>query len=368
MDAAVRDRALTLYNALCRKRDEDTATATAKCVLAPSFLPRTGTDEASAPAAEPERQRSAKSDEDTIRFLIETLAHYSPQIQRSAAESLVIIGKPAAGPLIEALASTTPLIRTRAALVLGRINDPRSVPPLKALLVGMDPGMRSAAAAALGLMGDMATIPDLTLLLGDPTEGIRIAGVKALRATGHPDAFAVLIEALRDEEYTVRAAAAEVLTGHGTTAGPTLIAALCHPARDIRKGAVTCLNAIGWEPESIEDLVHYQIAREAWIELAQAGDCALDPLRRLALTSAEEDLRMGAVITLVKIESPGAIELLITALRDKSMLIRRKAMNALINRGESARDPLVAAADSSDPDIRVTSAQVLEKIHRKTNA
>ncbi len=369
-DAAVRDRALTLYNALCRKRDEDTALAPAECVIAPSFLPRSDFAEPSAPApaAEPERQRSATSDEETIRFLIETLAHYSPQIQRSAVESLVMIGQPAAGLLIEALASPTPLIRTRAALVLGRINDPRAVPPLKALLVGMDPGMRSAAAAALGQMGDPATIPDLTLLLGDPAEGIRIAGVQALGATGHPDAFAVLIEALGDEEYTVRAAAAEVLTGHGTAAVPTLIGALCHPSRDIRKGAVTCLNAIGWEPESIEELVHYQIAREAWIELSQAGDCALDPLRRLALTSAEEDLRMGAVITLVKIESPGAIELLIEALRDKSMLIRRKAMNALIDRGESARDPLVAAADSSDPDIRVTSAQVLERLHRKTNA
>ncbi|MDD1686639.1 HEAT repeat domain-containing protein [Methanoregula sp.] len=367
-DAAVRERASTLHAVLRKKAEAEAALAPSECVIPSTSVSLPGPAGASTPTTEHETCRPVKSDGDTILFLIETLAHYSPQIQRSAAKSLITIGEPAIIPLINALASEKPQIRIPAARVLGSIGDTRAIPPLTALLDSTDTGMRRAVAEALGKIGDPGSIPDLIELLRDPSEEMRIAGARALGAIGHYEAITGLIEALCDEEYSVRAEVCDVMTRNGLIVIPSLVGALCHPSREIRRGAVSCLDTLGWEPDTIEELVYYQIACEAWVALSQAGDCALAPLHRLVLSSDEEDLRMGAVLTLVKMESPGAIDLLIEALRDKSLQVRRKAMNALVDRGESARDPLIAATTSSDPDIRSASAHVLERISRKSSA
>ena len=367
-DDAVRERACALCAALCRKAEGDATFPPAECVISSSPVPIRESAVPSVPIPVPGTHRQVKSDENTILFLIDTLAHYSTQIQLSAAKSLAAIGEPAVDLLISALTSEKALVRIRATQVLGHIGDTRAIIPLTTSLDGPDTDMRKAAAEALGQIGGPETITDLIRLLHDPAEEIRIAGARALGATGHSEAIDGLIDALCDEEYSVRAEVFDVMTRNGTIAIPALVAALCHPSREIRRGAVSCLDALGWEPETIEELVQYQIAREAWVALSQAGDCALTPIRRLVLSSAEEDLRMGAILTLVKMESPGAIDLLIEALQDKSLQIRRKAMNALVDRGESAHDPLMAAAASPNPDIRAASEKVLERISRKSSA
>jgi HEAT repeat protein len=228
--------------------------------------------------------------------------------------------------------------------------------------------MRQIAAEALGEIGDTGAIPDLIRLLEDPLEQVRKSAARALGKIGHDDTVPGLIGALTDDDYSVRAEAGDILVRMGNTAIPHLVLALTHPSRKIRRETAFCLDQLGWVPVEIPDQVHYLIAKEAWLELSGMEEAALCPLRRLVLASAEEDLRIGAILVLVKMENISAIGLLIQALRDKSFLIRHKAMNALVDKGESAISPLREAVNSDDEHIRTASEQILERINRKCSA
>jgi HEAT repeat protein len=74
---------------------------------------------------------------------------------------------------------------------------------------------------------------------------------------------------------------------------------------------------------------------------------------------------MGAIFTLAKMQNASAIEPLITALTDKDLLIRKRAMSALVDKGEAARAPLIWAASTANPELRFASEQVLEQINRR---
>jgi len=302
-----------------------------------------------------------------VDTLIDALDHDSSEVQISAAETLVAIGQPAIDPLIAALAC--PRLRTRiwAAQILGKIGDRRAVPHLVGQLDVEEPNVRQTISEALGYIGDPDAIPPLSRLLEDPAEDVQISAARALGYIGHEQAVPGLISALTDEEYSVRSVVANALIEIGSPGVPHLVSALCHSAREVRTGAAACLDQLNWESEHEPDRVNYLMAKEAWIELSRMGEAALPPLRN-ALASSDEDLRMGAILTLVKMESSCAIEPLIHALKDKNFLIRRKAMNALVDRGESARTPLIDASSSADPDFRSVSEQILERISRKSNA
>nr|WP_321349881.1 HEAT repeat domain-containing protein [uncultured Methanoregula sp.] len=283
-------------------------------------------------------------------------------------EGLPDMAGPLIGPLIDALKSPSSKTRMLAVQSLGRIGDCRAVSPLITLLGERDPIMRQIAAEALGQIGDTGAIPGLIRLLEDPFEQVRKSAASALGGIGHDDAVPGLIAALTDDDYSVRTEAGNILVRMGTLACPHLVLALVHPSRKIRRESASCLDQLGWGPEASQDRIHYLIAKEAWIELSGMEEAALPPLRRLVLASEEEDLRMGAILTLVKMENTHAIGLLIQALRDKSFLIRHKAMNALMDKGESAISPLMEATNSDDEHIRAASELILERITRRCSA
>jgi len=275
---------------------------------------------------------------------------------------------PLIGPLIDALGSPSSKTRMLAVQSLGRIGDRRAVSPLITLLGERDPVMRQIAAEALGQIGDTGAIPGLIRLLEDPFEQVRKSAAHALGGIGHDDAVPGLIAALTDDDYSVRTEAGNILVRMGSLASPHLVLALAHPSRKIRREAASCLDQLGGSPETSPDRIHYLIAKEAWIELSGMEEAALPPLRKIVLASDEEDLRMGAILTLVKMENTHAIGLLIQALRDKSFLIRHKAMNALMDKGESAISPLMEATNSDDEHIRAASELILERITRRCSA
>lgn len=70
----------------------------------------------------------------------------------AARDALVQIGKPAAGPLIEALGSEKAIVRSTAAEVLGELGDRRATAGLKAALDDSDAGVWEAASDALALL------------------------------------------------------------------------------------------------------------------------------------------------------------------------------------------------------------------------
>jgi hypothetical protein len=77
-------------------------------------------------------------------------------------------------------------VRVGAALVLGRLGKPRSVPVLVRALGDGNPAVRASAAGALGRIGDPAAREPLTRAAQDPVPMVRRMATEALRALPGP--------------------------------------------------------------------------------------------------------------------------------------------------------------------------------------
>ena len=120
------------------------------------------------------------------------------------------------GP-IEALGHSDRVFRQFAAVVLGKIKDPRAVEPLITALQDADSGVRGKAAVALGKIGDPRAVEPLITALKDADNSVRTKAAEALVKIGTP-AVDPLIGTLRDPDGGVWEGALEVLVRIGTPA------------------------------------------------------------------------------------------------------------------------------------------------------
>jgi|GEM_PF-619292 len=301
-----------------------------------------------------------------IRPLVRALASENPEIQAGAAEALVEIGEPSVLPLIATLDEEIPgKTRQWIILALGKLGDLRAVPRLRTLLSDEDSIVRGASAEALGYIGDTTVVHSLGELLNDRNEQVKISAARALEYIGDASAVSYLIPVLGDEEYTVRKVVIEALSELGAAAVPVLNEALQSTERDVRAGAVTCLDNIGWKPETEFEQYCYLTAQENWIQLACLGDSAI-PWLSTAIEIGDEESRIGAITALSRMSQPTTIEPLIRALNDKNFIVKRKVMMALAEKGDPARRMLISACEGKSPEFRQIADQIIGLIDRKS--
>jgi len=152
--------------------------------------------------------------EEAIGALIDMLNDSSLYVRPFAFVNLSCIGKPAIGPLINALRAANPAIRAGAARALGEMGPHAgpAVPNLKGLLRDNSPEVRRSAAWAFKQIGPRgkAALPELTLVLADQDSDARRFAATALGTMGHyawksvPD----LTNRLTDEDQAVCESAA----------------------------------------------------------------------------------------------------------------------------------------------------------------
>jgi len=314
-------------------------------------------------------------------------------------------------PMLErAAAGSTPELRARAALALGRIGDERAVPSLRRLLSDSSPEVRRSAAFAVGILGDPspALAASLAPLLSDPDSSVAAWAAWSLSALELPEAQDALVRAVNgsaadrrpallralwryatpeaenealahaaDSDRTIRAAALYALARRPQeSARPALAAALADPGADADTAAL-CARALGIlaKPESIAPL---------W---AGVGD-ARAPVRTaslLALAAALEktpgsSLPEEAPARLVALSSDTnanlavpALALLRWAAADRDVFRRlwsvassgrgrrqQVALTALMaGLGERSKDLVDASMASADPFLRGTVAESL---------
>ncbi len=80
---------------------------------------------------------------------------------------------------IRNLTSDNPTLRWGAAHSLGRMNDPRAIEPLIALLEDGDWRVRFKAVWALGQLGDVGVLPFVLRLSNDESETVRDSVLQA---------------------------------------------------------------------------------------------------------------------------------------------------------------------------------------------
>ncbi len=114
-----------------------------------------------------------------IDVLATQLADSSIQNADSVGDQLAAIGKPAVRKVIGVSQNTDPVIRCRAARVLGKIQDPGASKHLRKMLRDADPTVKVAALNAVGASGDKSALKDVTALASDKDEQVRAAAEAA---------------------------------------------------------------------------------------------------------------------------------------------------------------------------------------------
>jgi HEAT repeat protein len=110
---------------------------------------------------------------------------------------------------------------------MGAYKNPRCAPPLLKLLVEGEPELHRQAGRSLMNLGEAARGTWLSVL-DHPDSHIRWHAARGLGQIGALQSAPILAEGLRDEEFVVRWASADVLAQLGEAAVPATLAMLTH--------------------------------------------------------------------------------------------------------------------------------------------
>jgi HEAT repeat protein len=142
--------------------------------------------------------------------------------------AIVRIGQAALEPMLDVLRTSNPTGRLRAAHVLSKLNDMRSVNALILSLQDEDLGVVQKAAFALGQLGDARAIAALTQRLGEQQIDFRETLLTSLERFGSR-ALPLLKPLLNHKHWSVRE---QTVTVMGFIADPSVIPDLNDSLRD----------------------------------------------------------------------------------------------------------------------------------------
>ncbi len=132
------------------------------------------------------------------------------------------MGAAAVEPLIEALRDKEGTVRKFAAILLGRLCDPRAIEPLGMALYDMHHEVGEVSAEALARFGAPA-LEVLVEALSHPEMWIRIHAIQALSKIKNPQVAPILLEMLNDPEREVKK---QVIQSLGELKDPRALSAL----------------------------------------------------------------------------------------------------------------------------------------------
>lgn len=340
-------------------------------------------------------------------------------VRYAAVEALGRMGDAAAVESLLRLLRDDAWMRPAIVVALGEIGHVGAVRALAATLHDGNPAVRTASVEALTKIviepghthtPDPAALDEFRRLI--PLEPVRrelnerqipgcVYAAHLLGWLAHPEALPDLIRALGQDEETPRHAALEAIIRYGQAASPSLVEALKHPQARVREHAAELLGMLGdaaLAPELLEhahdpDLnVGLAVLRAlgslggeaAYAGLLQAlkdpatRDTALGILGqsrgpRLAgnlkhylqhfLYEGEPDMRAAAAQALSLFGDEVAVSILLNAIRQPDLMIRRLAAEALARvRGSRAVNALIEALGDRDWLIRQSAVEALGSI------
>ncbi|MBI4777442.1 HEAT repeat domain-containing protein [Candidatus Desantisbacteria bacterium] len=265
------------------------------------------------------------------------------------------------GQLMYRLEDLNPLIREKAAELLGRIKDTKATDALLSRLNDPDWRVARVIGIALGKIGDPKAFKAFLIRLDDPDWRIRKAAASALGMLKDPEAIEPLLARINDPDNEVRRAVAIALGDLGDLrAFKPLQRRLNDSDSDVREAAVIALGNLG-NIESFESIVSksndpdWRVREAVAIALSKVGGArSFDPLFEM-LSDADSDVRKAVAKALGMLGIKKAIEPLLDKLNDSDWWVREAAANALSGFGDPRTlAPLLAGLN--DPDWRVREA------------
>lgn len=136
------------------------------------------------------------------------------------------------------------VVRSIAMAVIGELRLTQHAARLREALVSGD-GHQTAAARALGMIGDIEAVPALIVLIEDEarTPTARMAAVAALGSIGDPSAVEAVAALGRNDDWSLRTAAAQALGGLGGQGRVVLEQAAKSPTEQVREQAQAVLQS-----------------------------------------------------------------------------------------------------------------------------
>lgn len=228
------------------------------------------------------------------------------------------------------------------------------------VITGLEPADIAGLEAATAGGGGRAVLA-LIEAVSDENPSVRLSAAETLGKLMDPRAVQALIEALRqDPEPRVRAMAAWAL---GEIEDPAAVSALTAALREdddqgVRVQAAEALgniedvSAIGALGDAVRD-PSVEVRRAAVDALGNMEDPRIVPLVLASLGDDDVEVRRSAADALGNNESPQAVEPLIAATRDSDLEVRVSAINALGNQGDPrAQAALVEALRDDRAEVR----------------
>jgi HEAT repeat protein len=337
-----------------------------------------------------------------VEPLIGALKDSDHNVRTAAAVALARLGdERAVAPLVQSLEDGHWEVRASALESLGKLRDPRCIEAVIGRLADPDKEVRQNAANALSNLGDERALEPLVLALKDEHTNVRQAALCALRkadpywerSDAARRAMPQIREALKDRDFSVQIAAAEVLRmlgdapaaerqlatvtdgarnkrqaatnilltllddadadlrqaaaeslgrlGDGRVIDP-LARAMTDTHASVRRASARSLEALHWQPQTPAQKAQYLVVQENWTDAVGLGSAAVGPLTQ-ALESGDSRTRLAAISALGRIGETGVAESLAVRLRDKHREVRRAAAETLNALGAQPADPALAA-------------------------
>lgn len=285
-------------------------------------------------------------DPDNLSLLMPALSDQHPKVRYAAGEALVRLGEPAIPPVTRALRTGDAQLRETAIWVLAQMGH-LAVGALVEALRDKEKTVRRLAAFALADIGDLRALEPLLAAIKDWDPEVRTAVVHALGRMWEP-AVGPLTGLLKDWNCDVRAAAAEALGQmRARQAVGSLVELLTDKEGKVRAAATAALGRIGGRTSAealVEKLRSISPEHQKGViqALLQLGDAAREPLAA-TLEDDRVQLRATAAEILGDLGQRRAVEPLLAVLSDESMLVRHAAAQALAKLEWEPSSPLEQA-------------------------
>jgi HEAT repeat protein len=243
-----------------------------------------------------------------MKLLISELMNPDPMIRKRAADILGLMrSRKAVGSLIQILIDAEPFVRHSAVVALGRIKDPRAVIPLQNSLQSFkDEVLREKIIWALGEIGQKRSIHILTDFLDDPSDRLKSRAIEALGKTKAAYDIKPLLSIL-SKKPSLKTKLNIIKT----------IAKTQDECKDSR--LIEMLNDKDWP-------VRYEAAK-GLAELKK--EIAIEPLVG-CLKDSNWQVRARAAESLGKLGNPMAIAPLVALADDRDTLVRAKVKEAIV--------------------------------------
>jgi HEAT repeat protein len=324
-----------------------------------------------------ERIRAARilgelKEHDAVPALIDALnASRELDFKVAAAESLGLMGdRRAEDALIHAIQMPEAPVRAAAVRALGKLGDITVTETLFEAARDTDSNVREAAAGSLGLLG--VSVDRLSADAHSPSWQIRAAAMSTLARLGDPRGVPIVMAGLGDKDENVRAESARALAVMADSrAVEPLIGALRDPSADVRFEAAVALGGFkdGRAISSLTGVLgdrDWRVSAAAAESLARMNDARAIKLVVDSLGNSDWRLRARAAQVLARVPAAtikgGAVPLLASALRDRDLVVRYYASEALVAAGEPAVPVIIQVFLSNRFQERERAARVLARI------